>query len=919
MLRVIFIFVFFLNSILFATIVSTTTKNGVKQLNFKNVNVVKDFALQNNDIKTMAKDSKLENPDVVAKDFGADVVLENPFIVSSNSLLVYHFNHQTSSFELQNYIFDNGKLKLNDNFQTFSQKDIDIINLAPKWMRLRLFLIVSKLNDDAKKQILNFISEVSKRDDAKDIIDEALFPIAWSSPETLEKENFNPNLFLDNALEIYKIIPQLKYVDFVEKEDNLTTLKYKTMENGKIVEKEISPWVYYMFVVHTKLDGEDLLYIDPQNGLFANKEDGGIDFRTNFWEASPFDSYPIHYILEIPFALKKDDFKKNGNFEASAEFNQNKIDPLNILFLDNKAVMVEADQNKGTVLATSIDVENLDNDSLLTNLLNYGNKDANVLGKTLILSDENSEKDVVLNRIKKMGRAYESKNVENLASLDLIKDKKLVFRKILIPSNQSENFYQTLENFKDKINEFIDNGGVVEIHAHSSFDNCKYINDIFSVGCSFKKITDSDIVFAGHPKMQDVIRNAQILWNEKSYRKMGDEPLDKDADAFQSMGYWVNQNMFSNISERRFDGGNVERAVQAVRVAKNHYGNCGENEDMTGSASKTLAIPEVNVLNSAEDHVWNELFTTQKWIPMQSIWSDYGIDINMPGKICMEKKFKGGKDISYVFAWRADDNFFNRTAQYTDTINLKLTILTQDGKPVNNAQILIATESYYDKTKLTIAGIALTDKDGKADLILGDSRNYFFQIQTESLGVYPGAQNVTQLIKKEDAKPDKEFEKTIKLTSSLPKIVEITDSKQTFETEDSVMISGKVLLYNYFKNLFTDGYVYNAKDFEPQISLFSQKEFENLKKTGKEKGTFVSLDKKFNLPLNQDWYFVLNPNQQQGALFVGTLSFSLDKKETPDETVDEMIDNDSLNDEDKIISDEDNSNSSSGCSCSLMF
>ena len=923
MLRFIFIFIFFLNSIVFAEIVVSSTQNGIKHFNFSNdTNVVKDLAGVKNVMVKMSKDdSNLENPAVVPKDFGLNSDLNNPFVVSSNSLLVYHFNHKNKSFELLNYIFENGKLKLNKNFSKLTKDDVKIINFAPSWMRLRLFLILSNLNDFTKKQILDFILKISKRDDAKDIIDEALFPIAWSSPETLEVENFNPEIFLDNAIAIYKIIPHLKYVNFVEKGNELTTLKYKTKVNDTIVEKEISPWVYYMFVVHTKLDGEDLLYIDPFSGLFASKENGGIDFRSNFWNPIFDNSYVPHYILENPFNLKKDDFKKDDSFEATAVFDKNSIDPLKILFIKNKPVMVETDQNKGTVIATSIDVENLNNDNLLTNLLNYGNKDADIIGKTLVLGENTNEKTLVLNRIKKMKREYASCVVDNFKDIVLIKDKKLVFRKILIPSNQSEKFYQDLQLYKDKINEFIDNGGVFELHLHSSFDNCKYINNIFSVGCSFEKVSDSDIVFSGHPTMQS-IANSDILWNEKSYRKLGDEPLDKDADAFQSMGYWVNQNMFSNISERRFDGGNVERAIQAVRVAKNHYGNCGENEDMVGSASKTLAIPEINVLDSAEDHVWNELFTTTKWIPMQSIWSDYGIDINMPGKICMEKKFsanhKSGKDISYVFAWRADDNFFNRTAEYTDTITLNLTVLTKNHKPVSNAQILIATENYYDKTKLTVAGVALTNEEGKAKLILGDNRNYFFQIQTETLGTYPSLQNVSQFIKKEDAVPNKVFEKTITLTSVLPNIVEISSSKQNYDTKDSVFVLGNVLLYNYFKNLFTSRKVFNAKDFTPSIFALSVKEFDMLSKTGKVEALKLKLNQKNNLPLNQDWYFVLNSKQQQAGLFVGDIAFNVETGEVDDDSK-EILDDDFINDEDVLNAKNNNKNDSSGCSCSLMF
>ncbi|NOZ00772.1 MAG: hypothetical protein GXP54_02650, partial [Deltaproteobacteria bacterium] len=192
----------------------------------------------------------------------------------------------------------------------------------------------------------------------------------------------------------------------------------------------------------------------------------------------------------------------------------------------------------------------------------------------------------------------------------------------------------------------------------------------------------------------------------------------------------------------------------------NHYGNCGELQDVVTAAARTSLIPMMNVSDPNEDHVWNEFYSPQdgKWHTFQVSWSD-GITIIDDAKGAAEKLTGGGKDISMVQGYRGDGFMINRTSKYSDTWTLNLNMTDKSGRPLDGALVMVASETYYpapDGTyPLSIGYFGYTDTNGHFAAELGDAQNFYVRVVSK-LGTWPPEANkVSQVADVSQAIPGK--------------------------------------------------------------------------------------------------------------------------------------------------------------------
>jgi hypothetical protein len=221
---------------------------------------------------------------------------------------------------------------------------------------------------------------------------------------------------------------------------------------------------------------------------------------------------------------------------------------------------------------------------------------------------------------------------------------------------------------------------------------------------------------------------------------------------------------------------NVERAIKPERIAWNHFGNCGELQDLITAAGRTALIPIMPVSSLADDHVWNEFEFVDEWYPLQTSWSDSGWHVD-DFNIAQDQDTGGGnKTVSGMGGWRGDGWLFNLLGRYeteviddeghidgdySEHVTLVVEVQDQYGEPVDGAQVLVATEGYYDPEELWICTWGFTDRDGLVEITVGEENEYLLQT-TSSLGVLPAPSTVSQwLTAEQTAEPDQVFETTV--------------------------------------------------------------------------------------------------------------------------------------------------------------
>ena len=119
---------------------------------------------------------------------------------------------------------------------------------APEWIRQRLARQFESLDDEYAWLIIN---------SSKKYADEIAFCIATCPTNAMP----SLQLLYDNAYFIYKNDEYLDYVDVVDFDNGFSTLKFKTLEDGKEKEIMCPMQIYYWYVVHPRITFEDAEYV----------------------------------------------------------------------------------------------------------------------------------------------------------------------------------------------------------------------------------------------------------------------------------------------------------------------------------------------------------------------------------------------------------------------------------------------------------------------------------------------------------------------------------------------------------------------------------------------------------------------------------------------------------------------------------
>jgi len=615
----------------------------------------------------------------------------------------------------------------------------DAVDAAPAWLRDAVAGNLAALSADRQAALAPVVTQAADPRHK----DELAFLLAHVAPEDLARPELSPDYLAAHVARLYEMDETLDHVELVDvndpdRDDSYhTTARYTGVEDGETVTWEIPREDYYWSVVHPKLDGEELYTISPVTGGYAPAP-AGHDFRGYFLEPpeSP-DAYTLHWVFRAQASHGLDSVHE-GSLKGWGPVSRGHladfaVDPLVVTAdEDGHATMVEFRINKGTVLATTLEVESAwaeGASAILENLLRYGpgNVVQNKFQKHLVIQDRGpfGLDDVIGEVLDAHYVAWDQISSDQLGDTDLSG-----YRKIIVPSDQPAALYEALEEHGEALDAWLqDDWRMLELHLASPESDDAPAGPLPGGFALAAPGETADVALAGgQPRLDLILDGAAAVWDGVEYPSLsGDRPLDPDTVLLDRIGWWVSQNMFDNVAERKEKHGvQPERAIQAVRIVFNHFGNCGELQDMVTSASRTLLLPVVNVSNSNEDHVWNEFLYEDGWHPLQVSWSDTVTKVDTT-TVSMDDQAGGGKDVSMVTAYRGDGRVGSVSSHYSDTITVTVQVEDATGLPMEGVELLLFSESYYDDAQL-IGGLwGLTDETGTWTADVGEDNSYYIR------------------------------------------------------------------------------------------------------------------------------------------------------------------------------------------------
>ena len=170
----------------------------------------------------------------------------------------------------------------------------DAVAMAPAWIRDDLALSFLQLGVTKQNKLAEKLLSVQD----PNLVDEVAFTIAHLSHEVLKDDDFKNNLILENAEWVYKVDPELDYVEIVEygqagvDDDWWTVARYTADVDGQIVEYEIDRDTWYWYVVHPRIEDERPYYIDAWAPCgsptleCASTQADGMFWRQFLWEGA---------------------------------------------------------------------------------------------------------------------------------------------------------------------------------------------------------------------------------------------------------------------------------------------------------------------------------------------------------------------------------------------------------------------------------------------------------------------------------------------------------------------------------------------------------------------------------------------------------------------------------------------------------
>ncbi len=173
----------------------------------------------------------------------------------------------------------------------------DALAAAPAWVRADLELAFRRVSAERQAELAALIVDL----DDPWLTDELAFTIAHLSPETLDDEDFDPQLLLDNVEWIRDVDPALAYVELVDAgepgvdEDYSTTARYQVEVGGVLETVDLPTEHYYWYIVHPRIEDEHPLYIDAWTRCRSRSlecptsSEEGAFWRSFLWEGAATD------------------------------------------------------------------------------------------------------------------------------------------------------------------------------------------------------------------------------------------------------------------------------------------------------------------------------------------------------------------------------------------------------------------------------------------------------------------------------------------------------------------------------------------------------------------------------------------------------------------------------------------------------
>lgn len=602
------------------------------------------------------------------------------------------------------------------------------VDIVPAWLQPRLALTLSHLEEDRQDEVAQFLVDY----EGHQALDELAYSIAATTPEELSYSSryLLLELLEVNALGVYEVDEHVLFADLVEIEGDegpYTTVEYFYDDGSGEQSWTLEHPLYYEHVLNPKLDMELPLFWNPERTSYADPP-AGVHWRDWMFfsarEEGTWD-YRTHWLQEEPNEVEDGDL---WSLTATGWLHDFTVDPLVVLSdQEGRTLLAEIDYGSGTVLASAIDLSAahaaFDLDEFVENVLHYVQR-RDVLEAdetTLVLGDTELTGLTFVELLEDAGLPVEHWDLTaGMPELD-------GYEKVILPTWLSPEAQAVVYESKavEALESFVSSGGTLLIEADSD------LGDSYDYPCGFSgtaELGNLSPLFVGHPVLSESIADLDSLWDGVQYTGLsGERALSEATSALDAIGWFVTQNMFDNVSEYSSTHGDYdgERSIWPQRIMHNHFGNCGECQDMVTAAMRASLIPALNVW-SMEDHVWNEFYFDGAWHAYQVDWSDGPTRIDYGG-VGSDALYGGGKNVSAIMGFHQNGYIADEhIALYSDTITANVTVTDADGAPVPGAMVLVCVENYYSNTYLDQAAWVHTDQDGQVEILLGDDRNFWF-------------------------------------------------------------------------------------------------------------------------------------------------------------------------------------------------
>jgi hypothetical protein len=314
-----------------------------------------------------------------------------------------------------------------------------------------------------------------------------------------------------------------------------------------------------------------------------------------------------------------------------------------------------------------------------------------------------------------------------------------------------------------------------------------------------------------YPLLGEVLAQPTVFWDLQQVDLPKLRPFEEGNVALDVAGNWV-----GHILPIKAKG---NRPVQPNQIAYEHDGNCGEIQDLLGAAARTGLMPVSLTSNHCEDHVWNEFFTVAPdpdWHPYQVSWEAGPTHIDNP-RIAYDYDHNGSKDVSSIWVFRPDGYIYDVVDRYSKACTFIAEVEDANGKPVDGARVMLASEAWKRDDALTIADWCFTDSMGTCTFRLGNNQNYYMQVSS-SVGQVPPEDNKVSLVISA-SEPDETYRSKVTLSGAVPvHDFEIDEAEgDIYQLRVDFDVPNEII---YGKNLFGEGPKFAKWEGPGQLDVF---------------------------------------------------------------------------------------------------